>query len=61
MQISVDYMWVFQVKNVKLQATTKLFVVAIFYQINSIQNTTNITEITKKIIKLSTSHKFKNW
>ena len=40
-------MWVFQVKNVKLQATTKLFIVAIFYQINPIQNTTNITEITE--------------
>ena len=40
-------MWVFQVKNVKLQATTKLFIVAIFYQINPTQNTTNITEITK--------------
>ena len=40
-------MWVYQVKNIKLQATTKLFIVAIFYQTNRIQNTTNITEITK--------------
>ena len=40
-------MWVFQVKNIKLQATTKLFIVAIFYQINPIQNTTNIAEITE--------------
>ena len=40
-------MWVFQVKKVKLQATTKLFIAAIVYQINPIQNTTNITEITK--------------
>ena len=42
-------MWVYQVKNVKLQATTKLFIVAIFYQTNPIQTTTNITEITKKL------------
>ena len=41
-------MWVYQVKNVKLQATTKLFIVAIFYQINPIQNTIVITEITEK-------------
>ena len=34
-------MWVYQVKNVKLQATTK------FYQTNPIQNTTNITGITE--------------
>ena len=45
-------MWVFQVKNVKLQATTKLFVVAIFYQINPIQNTTNITDITENSLNL---------
>ena len=46
------YMWDYQVKNVKLQATTKLFIVAIFYQINPIQNTTNITEITKNSLNL---------
>ena len=45
-------MWVFQVKNVKLQATAKLFIVALFYQINPIQNTTNITEITENLLKL---------
>ena len=45
------YMWVYQVKIVKLQATTKVFIVAIFYQINPIQNTANVTEITE----------FKNW
>ena len=44
------YMWVYQVKNVKLQATAKLFIVAIFYQTNPIQNTTNITEITKYLL-----------
>ena len=38
-------MWVFQVKNIKLQATAKLSIVEIFYQINPILNTTNITEI----------------
>ena len=43
-------MWVYQVKNVKLQATTKLFIVAILYQTNPIQNTTNITEITENLL-----------
>ena len=47
-----NYMWVFQVKNIKLQATAKLFIVAIFYQINPIQNTTNITEITENLLNL---------
>ena len=45
-------MWVFHVKNVKLQATAKLFIVAIFYKINAIQNTTNIVEITENSLKL---------
>ena len=40
-------MCVYQVVNVKLQTTTKLFVVAIFYQINPVQNTTVNTEITE--------------
>ena len=43
-------MWIFQVKNVKLQATANVFIVAIFYQINPIQNTTNIIEITKNLL-----------
>ena len=38
----------YQVVNVKLQPSPKLFIVAIFYQINPIQNTTVNTEITKK-------------
>ena len=44
---SCNWMWIFKVKNVKLQATTKSFIVAIFYRINPAQNTKNITEITK--------------
>ena len=40
-------MWVYQIVNVKLQATAKLFIVAIFYQINPVQYTTVNTEITE--------------
>ena len=43
-------MWFFQVKNIKLQATTKSFIVALFYKINLTQNTTNITEITENLL-----------
>ena len=43
-------MWIFKVKNVKLQATTKSFIVALFYKINPTQNTRNITEITKNLL-----------
>ena len=59
-QGNVLNMWVYQVKNVKLQATAKLFIVAKFYQINPIQNTTKFYRNYRKFIKLSTSHKFKN-
>ena len=45
-------MCVYQVVNIKLQATTKLFIVAIFYQINPIQNTTVNTEITENSLNL---------
>ena len=47
-----NYMWVFKVKNVKLQGTTKSFIVALFYKTNPTQNTTNITEITKSSLNL---------
>ena len=40
-------MCVYQVVNVKLQATVKLLIVAIFYQINPVQNTTVNTELQK--------------
>ena len=43
-------MWVYQVINIKLQATTKLFVVAIFYQVNPVQKTTVNTDITKNLL-----------
>ena len=45
-------MSVFKVKNIKLQATTKSFIVALFYNINNTQNTTNITEITENLLNL---------
>ena len=53
-------MCVYQVVYVKLQATTNLFIVAIFYQINPIQNTTVNTEITKNSLNsvLHTNLKF---
>ena len=52
-------MCVYQVINVKLQATTKLFIEAIFYQINPIQNTRVNTEITENTVQLGALHKFK--
>ena len=47
-----QYLCVYQVINVKLQATTKLFIVAIFYQKNPIQNTTVNIEITTNLLNL---------
>ena len=44
--------WIFKVNNIKLQAATKSFVVALSYKINPTQNTTNITEITKNSLNL---------
>ena len=52
-------MWVYQVKNIKLQAAAKLFIVAIFYQTNPIQNTTNITEISKNSLNSVPQTNFK--
>ena len=46
------YMWILRVKNVKSQAATKSFIVALFYKTIPTQNTTNITEITKNLLKL---------
>ena len=45
-------MLVYQVVNVKLQATVKLSIVAIFYQINPVQNTIVNTEITENLLSL---------
>ena len=45
-------MWVFQVKKHKITSYQKLFGIAIFYQVNPIQNITNITEITKISLNL---------
>ena len=45
------------VKNTKILAPKQLFTVVVLYKIKPVQNTTDITEITKKIIKLSTLHK----
>ena len=54
-------MWIFKVKKVKLQAATKLFIVALFYKINPTQNTTNITEITKNSLNSVSRTYFENW
>ena len=49
-------MWVFRSNNIKPQAIINLFIVAIFYKINPVQNTTNITEISKNSLKFDISH-----
>ena len=45
-------MWIFKVKNVKIQDTTKSFIVMLFYKINPTKNTTNITNITENSLNL---------
>ena len=54
--ISCGSMWISRVKKYKILTPTQLFIVVVFYKLKPIQNTTNITEITQKFIKLGTSH-----
>ena len=42
--------------KVQILAHIQLFLVVVFYKLKSIQNTTNITEITGNSLKLSTLH-----
>ena len=44
-------MWILRVKNIKSQAATKSFIVALFYKTIPTKNTTNIIEITKNSLK----------
>ena len=45
-------MWFCKGKIINIQATTQNFIVALFYKINTVQNTTIIAENTKKILNL---------
>ena len=44
-------MWIFEAKKYKILIPTQLFIV-VFYKLKPIQNTTNITEITKNFLNL---------
>ena len=43
-------MWLLKGKIVNIQATTQNFIVALFYKINSVHNTTIIAENTKNLL-----------
>ena len=43
--------------KIKILFCTQIFIAVVFYKLKPIQNTTNITEITKISLKLGTSHK----
>ena len=48
-------MWISRAK-IQILDPTQLFIIAVFYKVKPMQNTTNITEITENSLKLSTSH-----
>ena len=43
-------MWFYKGKNINIQATTQNFIVALFYKINPVQNTTIIAEYTENLL-----------
>ena len=43
-------MWFYKGKNVNIPATTQNFIVALFYKINPVQNTTIIAENTENLL-----------